>query len=167
MKLTSVFVCLAATVNAALQYKGVDWSSLLIEEAGGKKYQTSAGASVTFEALLKANGVNSVRQRLWVKPADGNYNLAYNVKLGQRAKAAGLKIFLDLHYSDSWADPAHQVCNQAVDCTYPVLSLTPVDSTLWVANRYRKSSLESLQPHSRSLQCLCCCWNSIRYCLYW
>lgn len=110
MKFLYTLSLLAATANAALQFKGVDWSSLLVEEASGKTYKNTAGNTQPLETILKASGVNTVRQRLWVNPSGGNYNLAYNVKLAKRAKAAGLKVFLDLHYSSTWADPNHQVC---------------------------------------------------------
>jgi len=102
---------LALQAHAALTFKGVDWSSLLVEEAGGKTYKNTAGNTQPLETILKASGVNTVRQRLWVNPSDGNYNLAYNIKLAKRAQAAGLKIYLDMHFSDTWADPAHQVPN--------------------------------------------------------
>lgn len=60
------------------------------------------------EKILAINGVNIVHQRVWVNPSDGNYNLNYNIALAKRAKAAGLDVYLDLYYSDTWADPAHQ-----------------------------------------------------------
>lgn len=41
----------------------------------------------------------------WVDPPDGTYNLDYALKLGAQAKAAGLSVILNLHYSDDWADP--------------------------------------------------------------
>lgn len=100
---------LASLSNAGLTYKGVDWSSTLMLENSGKSYKTSSGSTEPFETILKSSGVNTVRQRLWVNPGDGNYNLAYNVKLAQRAKAAGLSVYLDMHFSDTWADPGHQV----------------------------------------------------------
>jgi arabinogalactan endo-1,4-beta-galactosidase len=109
MKVLHILPLFAAAANAALQYKGVDWSSLLVEEAGGKTYKTTGGTTQPLETILKSSGVNTVRQRLWVKPSDGNYNLAYNIRLANRAKAAGLSVYLDLHFSDTWADPAHQV----------------------------------------------------------
>lgn len=43
-----------------------------------------------------------------MNPSDGVYNLDYALKLGARAKAAGLSVTLNLHYSDTWADPGHQ-----------------------------------------------------------
>ncbi|PWN87628.1 glycosyl hydrolase 53 [Acaromyces ingoldii] len=100
---------LFATALAALPYKGVDWSSLLVEEKAGKTYKDTAGQVQPLESILKASGVNTVRQRIWVNPSDGVYNLDYNLKLAKRAKAAGLGIYLDFHYSDTWADGGHQV----------------------------------------------------------
>jgi arabinogalactan endo-1,4-beta-galactosidase len=100
---------LATSALAALPSKGVDWSSLLIEEAAGKTYKTSSGQVQPLETILKSSGVNTVRQRIWVNPSDGNYNLDYNIRLAKRAKAAGLKVYLDFHYSDNWADPGKQV----------------------------------------------------------
>lgn len=78
-------------------------------EASGKSFKTTSGTAEAFETILKSSGVNTVRQRLWVNPSDGVYNLDYNVKLAKRAKAAGLNIYLDMHFSDTWADPTHQV----------------------------------------------------------
>ncbi|KAF2249484.1 glycoside hydrolase family 53 protein [Trematosphaeria pertusa] len=110
MRLASfVPLLFAASTLGALPYKGVDWSSLLVEEKAGKTYKNTAGQTQPLETILKASGVNTVRQRIWVNPSDGNYNLDYNIKLAQRAKNAGLQIYLDFHYSDSWADPGKQV----------------------------------------------------------
>jgi arabinogalactan endo-1,4-beta-galactosidase len=108
MRLPTLFL-FATTALAALPFKGVDWSSLLIEEKAGKTYKNSAGTVQPLETILKSSGVNTVRQRIWVNPSDGNYNLDYNIRLAKRAKAAGLKIYLDFHYSDNWADPGKQV----------------------------------------------------------
>jgi arabinogalactan endo-1,4-beta-galactosidase len=103
------FACLVLAtlrnVGAALTYKGVDWSSVAVEEKAGVTYKTSAGVATKLETLLASNGINTVRQRLWVNPTDGNYNLEYNIALAKRAKAAGMNIYLNLHYSDTWADP--------------------------------------------------------------
>lgn len=107
-----LFISLLAIITAAqasLTYKGVDWSSLLIEEAAGRSYKTTSGTTEPLETILKSSGVNTVRQRLWVNPPSGDYNLAYNLELAQRAHDAGLNIFLDMHLSDTWADPGQQV----------------------------------------------------------
>jgi arabinogalactan endo-1,4-beta-galactosidase len=107
------FYFLAATLftgaQASLAFKGVDWSSVLLEEAAGYTYKTTGGTTEALETILKASGVNTVRQRLWVNPSSGSYNLAYNLKLATRAHTAGLGIYLDMMFSDTWADPGAQV----------------------------------------------------------
>ncbi|PQE09081.1 arabinogalactan endo-14-beta-galactosidase protein [Rutstroemia sp. NJR-2017a BVV2] len=108
MKLFTSLLALAPSAFAALTYKGVDWSSVAVEEASGYSYKNTAGTTQPLETILKASGVNTVRQRVWVNPSGGSYNLDYNLKLAKRAKAAGLNIYLDLHFSDTWADPSHQ-----------------------------------------------------------
>jgi arabinogalactan endo-1,4-beta-galactosidase len=102
---------MATAASAALAYRGVDWSSVVVEEAAGIVYKAAtANQPAPLESILAASGVNMVRQRLWVNPMpdNGAYNLAYNLKLAHRARAAGLGVYLDLHYSDTWADPGHQ-----------------------------------------------------------
>jgi arabinogalactan endo-1,4-beta-galactosidase len=107
MRSFQILTLLITGVRCTLTYKGVDWSSLLIEESAGYSYKN--GTTQPLETILKTSGVNTVRQRLWVNPKGGNYGLDYNIKLAQRAKAAGLNIYLDMHFSDTWADPGHQV----------------------------------------------------------
>jgi arabinogalactan endo-1,4-beta-galactosidase len=109
MHLLTLLAALATTSLAALPHKGADWSSLLLQESAGKSYSNAAGQTLPLETILKTSGVNTVRQRVWVNPPNGDYNLEYNLRLARRAKAAGLKIYLDFHYSDNWADPGKQV----------------------------------------------------------
>jgi arabinogalactan endo-1,4-beta-galactosidase len=52
--------------------------------------------------------LNSIRLRVWVNPANGWNNSADVLAKAQRAKNLGLKIMIDFHYSDIWADPSHQ-----------------------------------------------------------
>ena len=49
-----------------------------------------------------------LRLRVWGAPADGYHDVDELVAMGRRAKRAGLGLLVDLHFSDSWADPAHQ-----------------------------------------------------------
>lgn len=94
--------------SAALTYKGVDWSSATVEEDSGVSYSTASGTGESLEKILSSSGVNTVRQRIWVNPSDGNYDLEYNLALAKRADAAGLGVYLDLHFSDTWADTGNQ-----------------------------------------------------------
>lgn len=62
-------------------------------------------------AILRDRGVNCFRLRLFVAPngeAVVTNDLAYTVALAKRVKATGAKLLLDVHYSDTWADPAKQ-----------------------------------------------------------
>lgn len=106
--LLATFPFLVAAASAGLASKGVDWSSLLVEEAAGKTYKNAAGTTQPLETILQENGVNTVRQRIWVNPVNETYGLDYNLELAKRATAAGLNVYLDFHFSDTWADPGHQ-----------------------------------------------------------
>lgn len=104
-----------SAASAALTYKGVDWSSVEVEEDAGISYKTSSGTTESLEKILASAGVNTVRQRVWVNPSDGSYDLDYNLALAKRAKAAGLGIYVDMHFSDTWADAG----NQAIPSGWP------------------------------------------------
>lgn len=97
-------------VFAGSPIRGADISSLLVEENAGFSYKNSAGTTQAFEVILAEDGINSIRQRLWVNSSDGSYNLDYNIELAKRMQAQGMRTYLDLHLSDTWADPGHQVC---------------------------------------------------------
>lgn len=89
---------------------GVDVSSLLAVEAAGAVF-SDGGVRDDPLAILKRNGVNYVRVRLFHTPDRSHElvnDLSYDVRLATRAKAVGLKLLLDIHYSDSWADPGKQ-----------------------------------------------------------
>ncbi|KAF2195969.1 glycosyl hydrolase 53 [Delitschia confertaspora ATCC 74209] len=137
-------LALPSTINAALPYKGVDWSSLLIEERAGRTYKNSAGTTQPLETILKNAGVNTVRQRLWVNPSGGNYSLDYNIQLAKRAKAAGLQVYLDMHYSDTWADPGHQ----ATPAAWKSLG---VDALVKQIYDYTKNVMDTFQSNGVSL----------------
>jgi arabinogalactan endo-1,4-beta-galactosidase len=129
------------SANAALTYKGVDWSSVKVEENSGISYKTSSGTTEPLETILKASGVNTVRQRVWVNPSDGNYNLAYNLALAKRAKAAGLGVYLDLHLSDTWADPGHQAVPSGWPTDISNLAWELYNYTLDVCNEFSSAGI--------------------------
>lgn len=91
----------------ALSVRGADISFTLQEEAAGTTYSDN-GRQGRVEEILARHGANYVRLRLWVDPPPGYSDLASSLRLARRAKKAGMKVLLDLHYSDFWADPAHQ-----------------------------------------------------------
>lgn len=89
--------------------KGADVSWLTQMENTGVKFYTSSGIETECMQLLKNMGMNAIRLRVWVNPAAGWNNTADVVAKAVRAKALGIKIMIDFHYSDSWADPAKQI----------------------------------------------------------
>jgi arabinogalactan endo-1,4-beta-galactosidase len=87
---------------------GADVSSLnKSEELGGTYYDRQRSRSAL--RILKEHGATHIRLRVWVDPADGYHEKRELLKMARRAEAAGLKVLVDLHYSDSWADPGKQV----------------------------------------------------------
>jgi arabinogalactan endo-1,4-beta-galactosidase len=74
----------------------------------GAVYQ-DAGKPGDVYAIMKAHGFNLIRLRLWNDPDWTKYGTLADVKKSiARAKANGLKVLLDFHYSDDWADAGHQ-----------------------------------------------------------
>lgn len=88
--------------------KGADVSWLTEMEASGKKFYNSAGAEKECMQLMKDLGMNIIRLRVWVNPADGYCNTADVLIKALRAKQLGMKLLIDFHYSDWWADPGKQ-----------------------------------------------------------
>jgi arabinogalactan endo-1,4-beta-galactosidase len=88
--------------------KGADVSWLTQMEASNYKFYNSAGTQQDLLQVLKDKGINSVRLRVWVNPTNGWCNKADLLAKALRAKALGMRIMIDFHYSDVWADPSHQ-----------------------------------------------------------
>ena len=92
--------------------KGADIGWLPQMEATGYKFYDSDGKEKDCIQLLKDRGMNSIRLRVWVNPNDdkasGHCSKAETVTMALRAQKLGMRIMIDFHYSDSWADPAKQ-----------------------------------------------------------
>lgn len=69
---------------------------------------TNNGKTEDMLTTLKNAGCNTIRIRLWKNPAGGHSGLTEVKALATRVKKAGLKVWLTVHYSDTWADPATQ-----------------------------------------------------------
>lgn len=100
---------------------GVDISSIIqLEENGAVFYDEEGRERDLFEILVE-HGVNYVRIRHWNDPKNekgdyfggGNNDLEVNLKIAKRAARVGMKIVLNFHYSDFWADPAKQTIPRA------------------------------------------------------
>ena len=92
--------------------RGADIGWLPQMEATGYKFYNNNGVEQDCFQILKDHGINAVRLRTWVNPSDdrasGHCSKAETVSMAVRAKKMGMKVMIDFHYSDSWADPAQQ-----------------------------------------------------------
>jgi arabinogalactan endo-1,4-beta-galactosidase len=88
--------------------KGADIGWLSQMEKEGKLFYDANGKQMDCITLLKTKGINSIRLRVWVNPTAGYCGTADVIAQAKRAKALGMKIMIDFHYSDWWADPGKQ-----------------------------------------------------------
>ncbi|MBP2111225.1 glycosyl hydrolase 53 family protein [Paenibacillus silagei] len=93
--------------------KGADVSWLPQMEAEGYKFYNDQGDEEDLLQILKDHGIDSIRLRAFVNPSDdpinGHNSTEEMVTLASRVSALGFRVMVDLHYSDSWADPGKQV----------------------------------------------------------
>ena len=109
----ALVICIAG--QAAPKYVGGDISLLTKYEEHGAIYYNENGTRVTnVLGYLKDTGLNAMRVRLFVDPSKADaedqgegvcQDLDFVMALGQRIKAAGFNLLLDIHYSDTWTDP--------------------------------------------------------------
>ena len=143
--LLTLCIVLTCTVSAQ-KYLGGDVSLLLTYEENGANYMDIDGKKITdLLAFLKEQGLNTMRVRLFVDPSKASaeakgqgvrQDLEYVKKLGKKIKDAGLGFMLDFHYSDTWADPAHQTMPQEF-----IMVNTPAFEYIYT---YTKNSLEAM-----------------------
>jgi len=96
--------------------RGMDASAVLSVEKSGAKYYGYDGKEQDVFETLAESGVNYIRLRVWNDPYDENGNgygggdndVATVIELGKRATQYGMKVNIDFHYSDFWADPKRQ-----------------------------------------------------------
>lgn len=102
-------------------YRGMDASAVLALENSGVKYYNFDGEKQDVFMTLAQAGVNYIRLRVWNDPYDengngyggGNNDVTTAITLGQRATKYGMKVCIDFHYSDFWADPKKQFVPKA------------------------------------------------------
>ena len=112
----SVFNEQSAMVKKALEvlaaddtfWLGADISGTSQLEAHGVQLYNAQGEPRENTVLMREYGLNAARFRVWVNPKDGFSSKEDVLKLALRAKAQGMAIMIDFHYSDWWADPGKQ-----------------------------------------------------------
>ena len=110
-----LIACVALTSLAGPKYVGGDISLLTKYEEKGAIYYNENGTRITnMLDYLNSTGLNAMRVRLFVDPSQADaedqgegvcQDLPFVLALSQRIKAAGFKLLLDIHYSDTWTDP--------------------------------------------------------------
>ena len=98
----------AVSSQSRLSILGADVSTLQRGMELGARYYNASGAQQHALDILKGVGVNYIRLRVWVNPASGYNNKNRVVAFAPQVKSRGLKLLIDLHYSDYWADPGRQ-----------------------------------------------------------
>ena len=100
---------------------GMDASSVPSLEKSGVKFYDFQGQEQDVFSVLAGSGINYIRVRVWVDPFDadgngyggGNCNIDTAVEIGKWATQYGMKLLVDFHYSDFWADPGKQMVPKA------------------------------------------------------
>jgi arabinogalactan endo-1,4-beta-galactosidase len=92
---------------------GADISGTTADEARGVFSTDTLGVVTENTQLMKNYGMNAVRLRVWVNPRGGWSSKEDVLTMAQRAKALGMEIMIDFHYSDWWADPEKQIPPEA------------------------------------------------------
>ncbi len=100
---------------------GMDASCVPALEDSGVKFYDYDGEEKDVYEILSENGVNYIRVRIWNDPYDengngyggGNCDIENAIAIGKRATKYGMKLLVNFHYSDFWADPAKQMVPKA------------------------------------------------------
>ncbi len=125
--------------------KGVDISSVIALENSGVVFYNQQGEVQDIFKTLQEHGVNYIRVRVWNDPYDeagnryggGNNDLATAIEIGKRATKQGLKLLVNFHYSDFWADPGKQQAPKA----WEVLNIDEKAKALY---EYTKDAVEQM-----------------------
>jgi len=126
--------------------KGADISWLPQMEATGYKFYNDNGAEEDCFKILKDHGINSIRLRTFVNPSDnrasGHCSKDETVAMAVRAQNWGMRVMIDFHYSDSWADPGKQRKPKAWEGhDFPVLLNDLYEYTFDVISALKKSGV--------------------------
>ncbi|OUD37094.1 arabinogalactan endo-1,4-beta-galactosidase [Flavobacterium sp. FPG59] len=110
--ISSTTIALAQKKNTSAFAKGADVSWLPQMEATGYRFYDADGKQKDCLQLLKERGMNTIHLRVFVNPsqhkASGHCSKEETVAMALRAQKTKMRIMIDFHYSDTWADPAKQ-----------------------------------------------------------
>ena len=119
-----------------------------LEKSGVEFYDFQGNKSDVFQ-VLSDNGINYIRVRIWNNPFNkdgkgyggGNCDLQNAIEIGKRATKYKMRLLVDFHYSDFWADPAKQMAPKA----WENMKLDEKKEALY---KFTKESLQELQKNN-------------------
>ncbi|AWI25339.1 glycoside hydrolase family 53 protein [Flavobacterium pallidum] len=118
--------------------RAADLSTLPEAESAGAAYKNNLQTEDAITTLKNA-GCNTIRIRLWKDPATSHSGLAEVKALATRVKNAGMKVWLTVHYSDTWADPG----NQTTPTAWQALSFADLKNAI---SAYTSTILSEIHP---------------------
>lgn len=119
--------------------RGADLSFLPQIESAGTIFYDSTGTAMDPLTIFKDNGCNTVRLRLWYQPATVHSSFSEVLSFSNKIHTAGLKVWLDIHYSDTWADQGHQT----KPASWANLSTSVLEDSVY---QYTKRVVSAIQP---------------------
>ncbi len=123
--------------------RGADISWLTQLESEGEVFYNSDGVETECTALMREIGMNAVRYRVWVDPAKGWNNKSDVLAKCLRAQKLGMRIMIDFHYSDTWADPGTQLIPEAwLDYSTAELTQAVTDHTTDVLSALKSAGVD-------------------------
>ena len=132
----------ATAPDPAAFAKGADVGWVSEMEAAHRVFRHRDGKVDDLFAILKEQGMDAIRLRVWVDPQDGWNGVADVVAKAKRAYAAGMRVMIDFHYSDSWADPQQQPKPKAwANYTVPQLAAAVAEHTRTVLTALRDAGI--------------------------
>ena len=102
-------------------------------------FYTASHQQSTLPDILKSYGINTIRLRLWVEPENKHCGFDEVIQFATQLKNQGFRIWLSLHYSDTWADPAHQQTPKS----WQTLSYEQLKQQVYT---YTQSVIRAIQP---------------------
>lgn len=134
------------TESYANDIRGVDISSYQALKNAGVKFYNYEGKEESLLKILHDNGVNYIRLKIWNDPKNsdgavyggGDNDVATSLAIAKEASQYGMKVLLNFHYSDFWADPAQQLLPKA----WQGLNSTEIESSVY---NFTKATIKQFQ----------------------
>ncbi|HEY8473411.1 MAG TPA: glycosyl hydrolase 53 family protein [Natronosporangium sp.] len=124
---------------APVPIRGADVSTLKKNEDFGAVYFDRQGRQRDALSILRSEGMNYARLKVWVNPTDGYNNLDRVLEMARRIDRPDMGLVIDFHYSDRWADPGQQNKPRAwADLSFPELRQAVYDHTYEVLHALRR-----------------------------